>query len=71
VGDNLGQHAMAVSLGSRASRKTSRYGGKNSETLFGTSPDTLSAPEILVDVGLSLVAAPTVAQPEGQTRPGD
>ena len=57
---NLGQHRMAVSPGSRADMKTSSNG-----------TDGLNAPEVLVDIGLSLAAAPTVAQPEGQTSPGE
>lgn len=33
--------------------------------------DWLNAPEILIDVGLTLVATPTVDQPDGHTRPGE
>lgn len=62
---------MAVLLGSSAAKKTSRYGWKNAGERGRTTPDKLNAPEILVDVGLSLVAAPTVAQPDGHATPGD
>lgn len=71
-GKNLGQHATAVSLGSRVATTTSRNGSKKPGLLPDwNSPDRLKALEILVDVGLSFLAAPTVAQPEGQTSPGE
>jgi hypothetical protein len=37
----------------------------------GIASDWLNAPEMLVDVGLGLAAAPTVAQPRGQISPGE
>lgn len=37
----------------------------------GKAVDTLKAPEMLVDVGFGLAAAPTVSQPAGQIRPGE
>jgi hypothetical protein len=70
---NLGQHITAVSPGSRAVMKISSPGSKKLGSLepVGIASDWLKAPEMLVDVGLSFVAAPTVAQPEGQKSPGD
>lgn len=71
-GANLGQHTTAVSPGSRAARKMSRYGSKKPRwESVGIASDWLNAPEMMVDVGLSLAAAPTVAQPAGQTSPGE
>lgn len=69
---NLGQHTTAVSPGSRAARKTSSSGSKKPVLEpGGIATDWLKAPEMLVDVGLGLAAAPTVAQPEGQKSPGE
>jgi hypothetical protein len=73
-GADLGQHATAVSLGSRAERKASVQGSKKMGTLVWITADTLrlkAAPEIVVDVGLTLVAAPAVVQPAGHTSPGE
>jgi len=71
-GANLGQHTTAVSPGSRAARKMSSSGSTKSRSEpVGIASERLKAPEILVEVGLSLAAAPTVAQPEGQTSPGE
>ena len=65
----LGQHTMAVSPGPRASKKMSSAGSKKSS--YEADELKLNAPEMLVDVGLSLAAVPTVAQPEGQMSPGE
>jgi hypothetical protein len=67
---HLGQQTAAVSLGSRAAKIISRSGSKKALPV-GNALEMLKAPEMLVDLGLILAAAPTVSQPEAQINTGE